>query len=418
MNGETSPKFTRYQYLILAIITLVFLTIVLDFMLMSALSAILLPKLEITTKQFGLLVSAYPISAGISTILLSGYADKFDRKKLLLFFYSGFLLGILFCTNAPSYQVLVVARIITGIFGGVVAPICFAIVIDLFEITQRGRAMGILQMASAGSQILGLPLALYLASEWDWRVAFGLVLFLGIIAVVLVFWKIRPVDKHLQIQAKVNPLYHSLKIISNRNYLLVFLNNTLLVSADIIMMTFSAAFCTNNLGVDLDDLPLLYGIAGVATFIFAPIIGRLTDKYGTLTIFLVGTAMTIMMVAVFTNLGINPLWAVIIVHTLLLLGNNARSISSSALGTVVPEVEDRGAFMAVDAAMQLAIGGMAAMIAGLIVFQSDDGMINNFPTLGVVVISLMILTCGVMYVIDRMVKRRNITSEYYHSSAP
>jgi sugar phosphate permease len=90
MNGETSPKFTRYQYFILAIITLVFLTIVLDFMLMSALSAILLPKLEITTKQFGLLVSAYPISAGISAILLSGYADKFDRKKLLLFFYSGF----------------------------------------------------------------------------------------------------------------------------------------------------------------------------------------------------------------------------------------------------------------------------------------------------------------------------------------
>jgi predicted MFS family arabinose efflux permease len=411
MNGETSPKFTRYQYLILAIITLVFLTIVLDFMLMSALSAILLPKLEITTKQFGLLVSAYPISAGISTILLSGYADKFDRKKLLLFFYSGFLLGILFCTNAPSFQVLVVARIITGIFGGVVGPIGFAIVTDLFETTQRGRAMGILQMASAGSQILGLPLALYLASELNWRVAFGLVLFLGINAIVLVFWKIRPVDKHLQIQAKVNPLHHSLKIISNRNYLMVFLNNTLLVSADIILMTFSSAFCTNNLGVDLDDLPLLYGIAGIATFIFAPIIGRLTDKYGTLNIFLAGTAMTIMMVAVFTNLGINPLWAVIIVHTLLLLGNNARSISSSALGTVVPEVEDRGAFMAVDAAMQLAIGGVAAMIAGLIVFQSVDGMINNFPTLGVVVISLMILTCGVMYMINRMVTRRNITSE-------
>ena len=406
MNGETSPKFTRYQYLILAIITLVFLTIVLDFMLMSALSAILLPKLEITTKQFGLLVSAYPISAGISTILLSGSADRFDRKKLLLFFYSGFLLGLLFCTNAPSFQALVVARVITGIFGGVVGPICFAIIIDLFETNQRGRAMGILQMASAGSQILGLPLALYLASELDWRVAFGLVLFLGINALFLVFWKIRPVDKHLQIQAKVNPFYHSLKIISNRNYWLVFLNNTLLVSGDIILMTFSSAFCTNNLGVDLDDLPLLYGIAGVATFIFAPIIGRLTDKYGTLNIFLAGTTMTIMMVAVFTNMGINPFWAVIIVHTLLLLGNNARSISSSALGTVVPEVEDRGAFMAVDAAMQLAIGGMAAMVAGLIVFQSEDGMINNFPTLGLVVISLMILTSGVMYVINRMVNQK------------
>ena len=410
MEGETSPKFTRFQFLLVAIIALVLMTIVLDFMLMSALSAILLPKLDITTKQFGLLVSAYPISAGISAILLSGYADKVDRKKLLLFFYSGFLLGILFCTNAPSYQALVVARIITGIFGGVVGPICFAIITDLFEPTQRGRAMGILQMASAGSQILGLPLALYLASELDWRAAFGLILLIGTTAVLLVFWKIRPVDKHLEIQAKVNPLRHSLKIISNRNYLMVFLNNTLLVSGDIILMTFSSAYCTNNLGVDIDNLPLLYGVAGVSTFIFAPIIGRLTDKYGTLNVFVIGTIMTITMVALFTNMGINPFWAVIIVHTLLLLGNNARSISSSALGTIVPEVEDRGAFMAIDAAMQLAIGGMAAMIAGLIVFQSDDGMINNFPTLGLIVISLMISTSGVMYVINRMVKRRNMAS--------
>lgn len=410
MEGETSPKFTRFQFLLVAIIALVLMTIVLDFMLMSALSAILLPKLDITTKQFGLLVSAYPISAGISAILLSGYADKVDRKKLLLFFYSGFLLGILFCTNAPSYQALVVARIITGIFGGVVGPICFAIITDLFEPTQRGRAMGILQMASAGSQILGLPLALYLASELDWRAAFGLILLIGITAILLVFWKIRPVDQHLEIQAKVNPLRHSLKIISNRNYLMVFLNNTLLVSGDIILMTFSSAYCTNNLGVDIDNLPLLYGVAGVSTFIFAPIIGRLTDKYGTLNVFVIGTMMTITMVALFTNMGINPFWAVIIVHTLLLLGNNARSISSSALGTIVPEVEDRGAFMAIDAAMQLAIGGMAAMIAGLIVFQSDDGMINNFPTLGLIVISLMISTSGVMYVINRMVKRRNMAS--------
>lgn len=410
MKGETKHKFTRYQFLLVAIIALVLMTIVLDFMLMSALSAILLPKLEITTTQFGLLASAYPISAGISAVLLSGYADKVDRRKLLLFFYLGFLLGVIFCANAPSFQALVVARIITGIFGGVVGPICFAIVTDLFETTQRGRAFGFLQMASAGTQIFGLPLALYLASEWDWHLAFGLISFIGIIAAFLVIWKIKPVNKHLQIPAKANPLHHSLKIISNRNYLIVFLNNTLLVSGDIILMTFSSAFCTNNLGVGLDDLPLLYGVAGLGTFIFAPIIGRLTDKYGTLNIFVVGTIMAILTVAVFTNLGISPFWAVIIVHTLLFLGINARSISSSALGTVVPEVEDRGAFMAVDAAMQLAIGGVAAMLAGLIVFQSEDGMINNFSTLGLVVMSLMILTIGLMYVIDRMVKRRNITS--------
>jgi hypothetical protein len=63
--------------------------------------------------------------------------------------------------------------------------------------------------------------------------------------------------------------------------------------------------------------------------------------------------------------------------------------------------------MAVDAAMQLAVAGTAAILAGWIVFQSEDGMINNFSTLGVVVISLMILTIGLMFIINRMVKRKN-----------
>ena len=411
MTVKSKPKFTRYQFLLVTIIAVVLLTIVLDYMLTSALSAILLPELKITTKQFGLLASAYPISAGITAIVLSGYADKFDRKKLLLFFYSGFLLGVLFCASAPTFNVLVVARIITGTFGGVVGPICFAIIADLFETTQRGRAMGILQMASAGSQILGLPLALYLASEWDWHLAFGLILLIGIITIFLVVWKINPVNEHLQKPVKVNPWLHSFKIISNRNYLIVFFNNMLLVAGDVILMTFSAAFCTNNLGVGLDDLPLLYGIAGVSTFVFSPLMGRLTDKYGTLKIFVIGTMITILTVGVFTNLVINPLWTVAIIHTFLFLGINARSISSSAIGTVVPEVEDRGAYMAVDAAMQLAVAGTAAILAGWIVFQSEDGMINNFSTLGVVVISLMILTIGLMFIINRMVKKKNTVSE-------
>ncbi len=411
MSTLTNTKFTLYQYLLVGILTLVLFTIVLDFMVVSALSAVLLPKLEITTKQFGLLVSAYLISAGISAFLFSGYTDKFDRKKLLLFFYSGFLLGVVICANASSYQLLIVARIITGTFGGLVGSICFAIVADLFDPNQRGRAMGIIQMASAGSQILGLPFALYLATEFDWHLAFWLIAAIGMIAVFLVFLKINPVNLHLQVSRMGNPLRHSVKIISNRKYLIVFLNNTLLVTGDIILMTFSSAFCTNNLEVSLENLPLLYVIAGIATFVFAPIIGRLTDRYGKLNVFVAGTVISMLVVAVFTNLGVSPLWTIIIIHTFIFLGINARSISSSAIGTVIPEIEDRGAFMAVDASIQQAVGGLAAVAAGLIVFQSEDGMIHNFPRLGWIVISIMICTIGVMYAIDRIVKRRNISSE-------
>ena len=78
-------------------------TIILDFIIMSPLGAILMPSLNITAGQFGVAVSAYAFSAGISGILAAGFADHFDRKRLLLFFYVGFALGTMLCATAQDY---------------------------------------------------------------------------------------------------------------------------------------------------------------------------------------------------------------------------------------------------------------------------------------------------------------------------
>src|SRR6476469_1612485 len=141
MAGNTNAKikFTSYQVLVILLIALTQFTVVLDFMVMSPLGDMLMKSMELNTKQFGLAVSSYAFSAGISGLLTAGFADKFDRKKLLLFFYVGFILGTLMCGLAHSYPVLIVARIITGLFGGVIGSISMAIVGDLFAIEKRGR---------------------------------------------------------------------------------------------------------------------------------------------------------------------------------------------------------------------------------------------------------------------------------------
>src|SRR5258705_7191677 len=129
--------FSSYQAFIIAILAILQFTIILDFMVLSPLGAILLPAFNITTRQFGLVVSAYAFSAGASGLLAAGFADKFDRKKILLFFYTGFITGTLLCAIAPSYHLLLIARIITGIFGGVIGSISFAIISDLFRLEVR-----------------------------------------------------------------------------------------------------------------------------------------------------------------------------------------------------------------------------------------------------------------------------------------
>ncbi|HMH31505.1 MAG TPA: MFS transporter [Puia sp.] len=135
--------FSRYQKFAIFIMAITQFTVILDFMVMSPLGDILMKSLDIKPAHFGIAVSAYAFGAGIAGLLTAGFADRFDRKKLLLFFYTGFIAGTFLCGIAQSYPLLVGARIITGLFGGVIGSISMAIIADLFPIQQRGPCYGL-----------------------------------------------------------------------------------------------------------------------------------------------------------------------------------------------------------------------------------------------------------------------------------
>src|SRR3954462_6320683 len=117
-TGGARPAFTRYQILVVAILAFLQFTIILDFMIISPLGAMMMSTLHITPQQFGLAGSSYAFAAGVSVFLAAVFADRFDRKRLLLFFYAGFMLGTLFCALATTYPMLLMARIVTGLFCG------------------------------------------------------------------------------------------------------------------------------------------------------------------------------------------------------------------------------------------------------------------------------------------------------------
>ena len=176
MNDQTPTiPFTGYQKFVVFLLAITQFTVVLDFMVMSPLGDIMMKTLSISPSQFGVAVSAYAFSAGISGLLTAGFADRFDRKKLLLFFYIGFIIGTLMCSLENNYSMLITARIVTGLFGGVIGSISLAIVADLFPIQKRGRVMGYLQMGFGASQVLGVPIGLYLVNNWGWEAPFWMI---------------------------------------------------------------------------------------------------------------------------------------------------------------------------------------------------------------------------------------------------
>src|ERR1700712_2920732 len=126
MSNKNQPairKFSSYEVFVIIILALTQFTVVLDFMVMSPLGDMLMKSMDLKPSQFGLAVSSYAFSAGIAGLLTAGFADRFDRKKLLLFFYVGFISGTLFCGLSTSYHMLIAARILTGLFGGVIGSI-------------------------------------------------------------------------------------------------------------------------------------------------------------------------------------------------------------------------------------------------------------------------------------------------------
>jgi predicted MFS family arabinose efflux permease len=407
MKDQKIVPFTGYQKFAILILALTQFTVILDFMVMSPLGDMLMKSLLLKPAAFGVAVSAYAFSAGVSGLLTAGFADKFDRKKLLLFFYFGFIAGTVFCGLAHTYNELVAARIITGLFGGVIGSVSMAIITDIFSLQQRGRVMGFVQMGFGASQVLGVPIGLYLANAWGWEAPFQMVAGLGLVIAIAIIVRFKPVVAHLAIQQDKSALKHLWHTVAKRNYRIGFTATALLSIGGFMMMPFGSAFAINNLHVTQKELPLLFMVSGISSLIIMPAIGRLSDKVSKYKIFLFASLWMMVMVVLYTNLSTTPFWLVIIFNILMMMGVMSRMVPASALTSAVPDPSDRGAFMSINASLQQIAGGIAAAVAGTIVVQpSQFAPLEHYNTVGLVIVGISLLSIFLMYRVSKLVIKK------------
>jgi predicted MFS family arabinose efflux permease len=401
-----TASFSPYQKFVVGLLAFLQFAVILDFMIMAPLGAMIMPQLNISAQQFGWVVSAYAFSAGISGFVTAGFADRFDRKKILMFFYSGFLVGTLWCGLAPTFELLMAARVFTGLFGGVIGSVVLAIATDLFEIQLRGRVMGLIQTAFAASQVLGLPAGLFLSNHWNWHTPFIVLAVLGVLGLVVIATQLEPVDAHLGKPQEHSPFEHMFHTITEPRHLLAFLTVTLLATGGFMLMPFSSAFIVNNLGIELTRLPTIYFLTGICTMVFGPMIGKAADKIGKFKVFVFGSALSIAMVVIYTHLGVTSLTVIVMVNVVMFVGIFSRMIPFQALASQVPEATKRGAFNAISASIQQLSGGIAALVAGFIVTTGASGRIEHFPEVGYVVVCTTLLAIGLVWKIQRQIQAR------------
>jgi predicted MFS family arabinose efflux permease len=382
--NHTKSSFTKRELGILLLLAIVQFTNVLDFMVMMPLGPQLMRLMSMSPGQFSHVVSSYTIVAGLSGILSAFFIDRFDRKQALLFVYVGFLVGTLSCALAPGYVMLVLARALTGAFGGILGALTLAIVGDLLPIERRGRGMGIIMTSFSLAAVAGVPTGLALANAFSWHAAFFLISGLGLPILIALGFLIPSLRAHMwnagDGKERLWGLFDNLWR-DKAQALALALTPTLLLG-HFAIVPFMSPYMVSNMGLTEHDLTYVYLFGGAATLFSMPMTGRLSDRFGSTKIFILTAALTTIPILMLTHLPRTTLLSALTVSTVFFVVSSARMVPAMTLVTEAVAPRWRGGFMSLNGSFQQLSAGLAAFIAGGIITQGPGGRLFHFEEAG------------------------------------
>ena len=373
----TTPLTEKREFWLLFTLAGVQFTHMVDFMVMMPLGPQLTQLFGISDAQFGVLISSYTFAAGASGLLASLYIDRFGRKKLLLLLYVLFAASTLACGLAPSYDVLILARIAAGAFGGVLAALTQTIVADVIPFERRGRAMGIVMSSFALATVAGVPLGLFFAAHFSWHVPFFMIAAVCAVLAIGAWLTLPPLADHLLL-TRSSPWSAIQQVVSDPNHLRAFAFTALLMFAGFTVIPYITIYTTANGGLTLQQVPYVYLLGGAATLVTSRWIGRLTDSVGKAKMFYIMAsfaAPAVLLVTLSAPLG---LWGILFATTLMFIGMNGRMVPGMAVVTSAANPKLRGTFMTLNSSVQSAAMGIATVVGGLVVSRNAEGLLQSF----------------------------------------
>ncbi len=394
-DEELALKKERWYVIILAAIQVVH---ILDFVIIMPLGPRFMRVFNITPVEFSTLVSTYTFSAGIVGFFGALYADHFDRKKFLLFNFTGFIVGTFMCAIAPNFAALLIARIIAGAFGGILNANVLSLVSDLIPFKRRGAAMGVVMSAFSISSIVGIPIGLYIANQFDWHGAFYFICIVGVIFWVLSFFILPSVQARTTAKSFKDNLMNFKSILIQKDYIQSFSLTSVLGFGVFMIVPFLSTYMVRNVGMREDQLPLIYLIGGSCTIISARIIGKLCDKVGSFRVFRVVAIISIVPIFLVTNLPSGlPIILALISTSLFTMFGSGRFIPAMTLVSAVVKPEERGTFMSLENASRQLSSGVASQAAGLIVGSTAAGALTYYNVVGYVGIATSLIAIYIAF---------------------
>jgi predicted MFS family arabinose efflux permease len=256
------------------------------------------------------------------------------------------------------------------------------IVADVLPYSRRARGTALVASAFSLAAVLGVPLGLWFAAQYSWRMPFLALSALSAAVGVLTWRVLPPLDGNVQDGPRRNPFAQFRAIFGVRNHLTAFGFIVALMMSVFTVVPFIAPYDVANAGISEADLPYIYFAGGLTTLFTAQVIGYLADKYGKKRMSGIVAVLSLIPIMVTTHLPRVPLAWVIAATVMFFVLVPGRFDPAMALvtGGVLPRL--RGSFMSFNASVQQLGSGVAIFAAGLIIGRAADGRLTGYDWIG------------------------------------
>lgn len=401
MKNSQNAAFDLNEKLIITILFFVQFTHMVDFVVMMPLGPKLVRAFGLTPSQFSYVISSYAFAAAVMGVVSSFFVDNYDRKKVLLFFYSGFLIANAFCALSFNYTMLIISRILAGGFGGVLAGLTFSIIGDVVPEVRRGKATGAVMSAFGTASVVGIPLGLYLADHFDWHSPFWFISLLSLLVIALTAMKMPAITGHIKEQRykKSEELQKILNLFRDTNCRNALVLSSAYIVSGFLVIPFISQYLVKNVKLAENQLSLTYFFGGLFTLFTSRLFGAMSDKYGKHKMLYILGPLSIIPIWLETNMGVLPLWGVLTISTLFFILISGRFVPVMAIITSSVTRANRGAFMGINSSLQQMAMGLASVLSGLIISYNSAGQIEGFDTVGYMSI---FMTCVFIYLAGKV----------------
>jgi len=367
--------------LLIALLTAIQFTHLVDFVIMMPLGPRLMRDLDCTPAAFSNLVAAYTIAAGVAAGLAGSVLDRFDRRTALLLFFGGMTVATAACGLAGSYWELLAARVAAGACGGLVGALIFAIIGERVPWERRGRASGIVMSAFSLASIIGIPIGIALAELGHWQTPF-----LALAGLGGVIWLVAAIGLPAMGEHRSSERRHLLRtvamVFAEPAHRRAFALTICLTFAGFTVIPLLATYLVTNAGVADAHVAWFYGLGGLVTVVTGPLIGRLADRFGKRRVFIIITTASIAPILICTHLPPVGEVAAIACGVLFIVLVSGRFVPAMAMITQAARPDLRGAFQAYHTAVQSLASGLATQVAGVLVVVDLHGRLTGYGSVG------------------------------------